>query len=67
MGGEEREGEGRGASIGGQGGGVGGVGGGGGGGWCGWRGAAGMHWRPLNTITTKNLQAHGRGGGWCGW
>ena len=21
-----------------------------------------MHWRPLNTITTKNSQAHGRGG-----
>ena len=37
----------------------GGVGGEGGVGWCGWRGAAGMHWRPLNTITTKKLQAHG--------
>ena len=43
-------------------GGVGGVGGEGGVGWCGWRGAAGMHWRPLNTITTKKLQAHGSGG-----
>ena len=21
-----------------------------------------MHWRPLNTITTKKLQAHGSGG-----
>ena len=61
MGVEEREGGGGGRPDGGVGG-VDGVGGEGGVGWCGWRGAAGMHWRPLNTITTKKLQAHGRGG-----
>ena len=52
MGVEERHGGGGGGHDG-------GVGGEGGVGWCGWRGAAGMHWRPLNTITTKKLQAHG--------
>ena len=41
---------------------VGVVGGGVGGG-----GAAGMHWRPLNTITTKKLQANGAMGNECGW
>ena len=68
MGVEEREGGG--ASIGGHGGGVGGVGGVGGEsgvGWCGWRGAAGMHWRPLNTITTKKLQGGGGVDVWVVW
>ena len=50
-------------------GGVGGEGGGGGGGGVGGvggvgaGGGAGMHWRPLNTITTKKLQANGAMGG----